>query len=193
LKTILNARPLLWALLALPAAWIAVGYAREDLFYGQVIHVTGDTAVRLLIVTMAASPLALMFPGAAWTRWLIRRRREFGVAAFGYALLHTVVYALRKAQLDLILTEGLKPGLLTGWIALALMLALAVTSNDVSVRLLKRAWKRLHWLVYPAAALTFGHWLLEAYDTVPALVHGAILLALVAARFVLARRRRLRR
>lgn len=183
-------RPLLWLLLAVPAVLIGVGYANGDLFYGKIIHITGDTSVQLLIVTLAASPATLLFRRAAWAAWLMRHRREFGVASFAYALLHTLVYVGRKADFGLIVSEGQSPGLLTGWVALALMLMLAVTSNNVSVRLLKAAWKRLHWLVYPAAALTMAHWLLEAFDLLPALIHGGIIVVLVAARFVLARRRR---
>ena len=80
----------------------------------------------------------------------------------------------------------------SGWVAFVLMLILAITSNDISVRLLRTAWKRLHLLVYPATALTLAHWLLEAYDLLPALIHGGIIAVLVAARFMLARRRRSR-
>ena len=190
IKRIAYFRPLLWALLAVPAVLIAIGYARGDLFYGKIIHITGDTSVRLLIVTLAASPAIMLFPRAAWAVWLIRHRREFGVASFAYALLHTLVYVGRKADFSLIVSEGQNPGLLTGWLSLVLMLLLAITSNDVSVRLLRAAWKRLHWLVYPAAALTLAHWLLEAFDLTPALIQGGVIVVLVAARFVLARRRR---
>ena len=190
IKRIAYFRPLLWALLAVPAVLIAIGYARGDLFYGKIIHITGDTSVRLLIVTLAASPAILLFPRAAWAVWLIRHRREFGVASFAYALLHTLVYVGRKADFSLIVSEGRNPGLLTGWLSLVLMLLLAATSNDISVRWLRAAWKRLHWLVYPAAALTLAHWLFEAFDLVPALIHGGAIVVLVAARFVLARRRR---
>ena len=183
-------RPLLWALLAIPALLIAIGYARGELFYGKIIHITGDASVQLLIVTLAASPATLLFRRAAWAAWLMRHRRDFGVASFAYALLHTLVYVGRKADFNLIVSEGWNPGLLAGWVALALMLILAVTSNNISVRLLRTAWKRLHLLVYPATALTLAHWLLEAFDLVPALIHGGIIAALVAARFILARRRR---
>ncbi len=183
-------RPLLWLLLAVPAMLIGIGYANGELFYGKIIHITGDTSVRLLIVTLAASPAKLLWPRASWPAWLMRHRREFGVASFAYALLHTLVYVGRKADFSLIVSEGQHPGLLTGWAALALMLVLAITSNDISVRLLRAAWKRLHWLVYPAAALTLAHWLLEAFDLMPALIHGGIIVVLVAARFILARRRR---
>lgn len=189
LRHIFYFRPLLWLLLTVPAVLIGIGYAHGDLFYGKIIHITGDLSVRLLIVTLAASPAILLFPRAAWAVWLIRHRREFGVASAAYALLHTLVYVGRKADLSLIVSEGLHPGLMAGWAALVLMLILAVTSNNISVRLLKATWKRLHWLVYPAVALTLAHWLLEAFDLAPALLHGGVIVALVAARFVLARRR----
>ena len=190
IRQVLYFRPLIWALLAVPAVLIAIGYARGELFYGKIIQITGDTSVRLLIVTLAASPATLLFRRAAWAAWLMRHRREFGVASFAYALLHTLVYVGRKADFGLIVSEGSNPGLLAGWVALALMLVLAITSNNVSVRLLRTAWKRLHLLVYPATALALAHWLLEAFDLAPALIHGGIIAGLVAARFILARRRR---
>jgi sulfoxide reductase heme-binding subunit YedZ len=52
------------------------------------------------------------------------------------------------------------------------------------VHKLGRAWKRLHRLVYLAAALTFAHWLLVAFDIVPGLVHLAVLGALEGYRIV---------
>lgn len=192
IRQIFYFRPLLWLLLAVPAALIGIGYLRGDLFYGKIIQITGDTSVKLLIVTLAASPARLLFTRSAWAAWLMRHRRDFGVASFAYALLHTLVYVGRKADFSLIVTEAAHPGLLAGWVAMVLMLVLGVTSNDVSVRLLRTAWKRLHLLVYPATALTLAHWLLEAYDLGPALVHGGIIAVLVAARFMLARRRRTR-
>ena len=45
-----------------------------------------------------------------------------------------------------------------GVAAFALMLPLAATSNDAAVRRLKQGWKRLQRLAYPAALLTFAHW-----------------------------------
>ncbi|HTI66036.1 MAG TPA: ferric reductase-like transmembrane domain-containing protein [Caulobacteraceae bacterium] len=189
MKPILDSRPLLWALLAAPAALIAWLYATDAYSYGQVVHVTGDTSVRLLIVTMAATPLRLMFPRAGWAMWLMRRRRDFGVATFGYAAFHLVVYLVRKAQPGLILSEGMEPELLTGWLAFLAFLPLAATSNDASVRWLKRGWKRLHRLVYLAAVLVFAHWLLEAFTLTQALIHAGVLAGLEATRLVLSRRR----
>lgn len=180
-----------WALLILPAAVIAARYATDAMSYGEVIHATGVGSVQLLIVTLAVSPLRLAFPRAAWTMWLARRRRDFGVATFGYASFHLAVYLARKAELPiLIVREGLDPGMAGGWIAFVGFAALAITSNDGSVRGLGRGWKALHRLVYPAAALTAAHWLMTAFELRDGLIHAAILAALLATRIALRRRRR---
>jgi len=183
-------RLILWALLALPAGVIAARYATDAMGYGEVIHATGVWSVRLLIVTLAASPLRLAFPRAAWAMWLVRRRRDFGVATFGYALFHLAVYLARKAELPiLIVREGLEPGMAVGWIAFLAFAALAITSNDAAVRGLGRGWKGLHRLVYPAAILTAAHWLMTAFELRDGLIHAAILAGLLAARIALGRRR----
>lgn len=178
LRRLIDSHYLLWLLLALPGAVIIVCYATGATFYGEVVLATGQLSAQLLIATLAVTPLTLMFPGRPWVRWLLRRRRYLGVAAFGYALLHTVVYLLRKGTFGLILAEGAEPGLLTGWIALGIFVPLAITSNDASVRRLRRLWKRLHRWVYAAALLTFAHWVITAYDPLVGLIHLAVLAAL---------------
>ena len=64
------------------------------------------------------------------------------------------------------------------------MLVLAATSNDAAVRSLRARWKWLHRAVYVAAALTFGHWVLTAFDPTTAYVHLGILAALQALRLL---------
>ena len=178
LRRLVNSPYSLWSLLALPGTVIIVRYATGATFYGEVVLATGELSARLLIAAMAVTPLQLMFPGRGWVRWLLRRRRYLGVAAFGYAALHTAVYLVRKGVPGDILAEADEPGLLTGWIALAIFLPLAITSNDASVRRLRRLWKRLHRWVYGAAVLTFAHWVLTAFDPAPGLIHLGVLAAL---------------
>jgi sulfoxide reductase heme-binding subunit YedZ len=176
LLRILDSRYLLWLLLTLPGVIVIGRYIGGQTFYGEIVHFTGVFATRLLIATMAVTPLRLIFPSARWAAWLMKRRRYLGVATFGYALLHTAIYLARKGPDALV--EAMEPGLLTGWLAFVMFAPLAITSNDVLVRKLGRAWKRLHRLVYAAAALTFAHWLLVAFDIVPGLVHLAVLAVL---------------
>ena len=188
LVRLLNASWFTWLLLAVPGAVLTYRYARGATFYGEYLHSTGELGVRLLILTMAVTPLKVMFPSAGWVRWLARRRRYVGVAAFGYALLHAVAYLVRQ-PFSTIARDAAELALATGWVALLVMLALAATSNDAAVRRMRASWKWLHRAVYLAAALTFGHWILTAFDPTAAYVHLGILAALEATRLVLNRRR----
>jgi sulfoxide reductase heme-binding subunit YedZ len=83
-----------------------------------------------------------------------------------------------------------RPDILVGWLALALFIPLAATSNDFATRALKRSWKRLHRLVYPAAVLTFLHWVLAAYDPTTAYIHVGVLAAIELLRIWLQIRQR---
>jgi sulfoxide reductase heme-binding subunit YedZ len=185
-------RPLLCLVLALPGLWILYRWAvtPHAYGYGHAIGDSGDWAAWLLLLTLAITPLRLLFKGRKWPAWLVRRRRDFGVASFAYAAGHTVIYLADKVSLDIILSDLGLPEFLTGWLALALFVPLAVTSNNVSVRALGRSWKRLHRLVYPAAILTFLHWALTAYDPTTAYIHIGILAVIEIVRIALQRRQR---
>lgn len=178
MRSLIDSRWLLWLVLALPGVYMVAGLWQETIFYGEFIHASGEMGARLLILTMAITPFCLMFPRAAWPRWLLQRRRYLGVAAFGYALLHAVVYVGRQADLAAILDDARATAMWTGWVAFAIMIALALTSNDRSVRALRKAWKVLHRWVYVAALLTFLHWVLSAFDPVPGAIHCGVLAAL---------------
>jgi sulfoxide reductase heme-binding subunit YedZ len=182
LRRVVDSHYVLWLLLTLPGAVTLIRYIEGATFYGEVLHLTGELSTRLLIVTMAVTPLRLMFPGRGWVGWLTKRRRYFGVAAFGYAALHTAVYLARIRLPADILAEAAEPGILTGWLAFAIFIPMAVTSNEASVRWLRRWWKHVHRWVYAAALLTFAHWLLVAFNIVPGLIHLLLLVALEAYR-----------
>ena len=174
-----NSRHLLWAALALPILIQTYRYFAEGIYYGGYLHWTGLWATYLLIAALAITPLRFVFGAAGWMRWLGRHRRELGVASFAYALAHAAAYLLRKEDVGLIVDEALSAEMLTGWIALLIFLPLALTSNDYSVRRLKKRWKTLHRLVYVAALLTLAHWILTAFDPTA----GYFALAIVALGF----------
>ncbi len=179
----LASAPFLWIVLAAPGAFILQRFASGALSYGEFIHWSGDISVWLLIAALAVTPLRRVVKGG-FNLWLGKRRRDIGVASFGYAAGHLGAYLLRKADPARIWDEGMEPGLLTGWIAFVILLALALSSNDASVRWLKAGWRRLHWLVYPAAILTAAHWVLTAFDPTAAWVHATVIAALLALRLV---------
>jgi sulfoxide reductase heme-binding subunit YedZ len=173
LRSILNAKPSLWALLAVPAVLIVSGYLSGDALPGDYLHETGEWSARLIIFALMLTPLSMLLRGRSWVTWLLRRRRAFGVAAFSYALLHLIFYVLDMETLRNILAEIGALSIWTGWAALLLMLPLALTSNEASVRALKAGWKRLQRLAYPAALLTLAHWVFVHDNLVPALVSFA--------------------
>ncbi|MEO6394332.1 MAG: ferric reductase-like transmembrane domain-containing protein [Devosia sp.] len=175
MKQLIQSRPLLWVLLALPGVWMIWRWSWGVSTYGEIVSEAGVVATQLLLAALAVTPLRLIFRRGSWLIWLMRRRRDIGLAAFGYAAGHLIVYVLRKRDPTLMLEEGLEPWLLSGWVALTLLLVLAATSNDASVRFLKRGWKRLHRLVYPATVLVFVHWILSAFDPTTAYIYLAVI------------------
>jgi sulfoxide reductase heme-binding subunit YedZ len=157
-KTLLNNRYFVWAVLALPAiiAVINVGLGNAQL--GTVFSITGIYSERFLILALAITPLAILFKNS-WTRWLLANRRYIGVAAFLYALEHTVHFAL-KAPLSRFLGTFTRIDMITGWLSLAILVAMAVTSNDYAVHRMGKKWKSLQRWGYLATALALAHWLL---------------------------------
>ena len=192
MKRLFRSRPLLWLLLGLPGLWIAYRWAATpDLYgFGHAIADSGDWAAWLLLVTLAVTPIRLAFRRLPVAIWLTRRRRDLGVASFAYAAGHTLIYLGNKVSLDAVVEEAVRPDILTGWLAFALFVPLAITSNDIAMRALKRSWKTLHRLVYPAAILVFAHWVLAAFDPTTAWIHVGILVAIEGGRLLLQRRQR---
>ncbi|WP_299846731.1 protein-methionine-sulfoxide reductase heme-binding subunit MsrQ [uncultured Paracoccus sp.] len=147
----------------------------------------GRTALYFLIATLAVTPLLRI------TRIsLMRFRRALGLISFSYAVLHVASWISMEmgflwAQM---LTDVVKrPYLIFGMSAFVLLLALAVTSNDLSIRRMGGAgWRQLHKLVYPAVLLISMHWIwaLKLWEPKPLAILGAILL-LLAVRIVIPR------
>ena len=179
-KRLFGSRPALWALLALPGALIVADYISGEDYAGDYLHSTGEWSARLIILALMLTPLSMLLPRQRWVRWLVSRRRAFGVAAFGYALLHLVLYFIDMKTMRSIVAEIWALGIWTGWAAFLLLLPLALTSNQLSMRLLKTGWKRLQRLAYPAALLTLAHWMFVHDAVVPALINFAPLAALEA-------------
>lgn len=165
----------LWALLALPGVGIFIGIlnASDPETVHKALHPTGEFAARFMIIAMLASPLALIFKGWRGPAWLKKNRRYFGVAAFFYALAHTVLYVIDLGTLQKVMFDLPKLSIWTGWVAFFIFVPLAITSSDYFVRKLGRTWKTLQRTTYAAAVLTLLHWAaLHDWGGVgPALVH----------------------
>ena len=193
LRQALNSRYFLWTLLAAPSIPIllalAAGGRRAT---HNAVHETGEFAAYFMLISLLLSPLLLLFPRLSLLRWLLERRRYFGVAAFSYAAAHLILYLVDLDSLRQALGEFLTLGLGAGWVAIFLFIPLAVTSNGFSVRLLgARRWKSLHRLAYVAAVAVLLHWVFVENEPVPALIYFLPLALLEAYRFwhILSRRR----
>jgi methionine sulfoxide reductase heme-binding subunit len=184
----------------LPAGLAAVGLTlvvravagpwNDELFYG-LMHDSGEFSVRLLVVSLAATPLQRIWPKAALVKWLRKRRRAFGVAAFGYALVHLAFHLVYRW--DRIADDLQQWTYIAGFVAFALMVPLAATSFDRAVKSLGiRRWRSLHRLAYLVAVFAALHWLTktEGDVLVPVVLHFVPLALLEANRVRLALRRR---
>ena len=98
----------LWAVLSiLPAIWIGQAFTSANpRIIHILVHPTGEFAARLLIVTLMITPLTMLFKGTGFARWLRKNRRYFGVAAFGYAALHTLFYLVDKAAVATVIATN---------------------------------------------------------------------------------------
>jgi sulfoxide reductase heme-binding subunit YedZ len=149
--------------LCLPALELAWRWYNGDLEPRPVTvatHATGDWAVIFLMLSLAMTPARALFD---WMP-LVQIRRRIGVAAALYAGAHFLIYVLdQKWNLIVVATEIIKRFYLTiGFVALLALVILAITSTDGWQKRLRRNWKRLHWLIYPAAFIAIIHFFIQS-------------------------------
>jgi methionine sulfoxide reductase heme-binding subunit len=158
--------------------------------YPPTIQETGLWSLRLLLAGLALSPLAR---AAGWS-WPLDLRRMVGLFAAFYALVHLLVWAKDYGfDWPFLASEVAGRIYLAVGLAGALLLApLAATSTDRSVRRLgARVWRRLHWLIYPAVALAYLHFVMAGRITrAETLIEGILLATLLGMRLARAVRRR---
>jgi sulfoxide reductase heme-binding subunit YedZ len=173
------------ALALAPLASLAVRAAAGDLGANPVetiTHETGGWALRLLLATLAVTPLRRV---SGWS-FLAPWRRSLGLLSFGYATLHFATFLALDLGFDLAaLGEEVaeRPYITLGFTAFTLLVPLALTSTRGWQRRLGRGWLVLHRAVYAAAGLAVLHflWLVKA-DYAEPLVYAAVLTLLLAAR-----------
>lgn len=150
----------------------------EDITYR-----TGDWAIRLLLTTLAVTPLRHL---TGWNS-LIRLRRMFGLFAFFYVCLHFLTYVVLEHSFtwNFIIEDIIEHKyVLVGFSAFLLLIPLAVTSTNGMVRRLGgKRWQLLHRLVYAAAICAVLHylWLVKSDVTEP-VIYGLVLLTLLSVR-----------
>ena len=152
-KSVLLLKVLLWLGASAPGAWLIAGVFQDRLGANPIeklTHVTGMTALILLLLTLSITPLRRM------TGWnpVIKLRRPMGLFAFFYAFSHFTV----------------------GFSAFVILIPLALTSTRGWIRRLGKRWAVLHRGVYVAAILGVVHffWLVKADLRLPLLFAAAL-------------------
>lgn len=130
-------------------------------------NVLGFASLILYILTLLPTIMRVVFPETKKTgipKMLLKNRRAIGVIAFFLALGHGVLLVLKRnwdfgnPQTYLVYLQGI--------VLMGIFTLLAVTSNNWSIKKLKKDWKKLHQLTYLAMFLLtwhvadqmFGHW-----------------------------------
>ncbi len=173
------------AVALLPLVALGVDALRDGLGANpieQITHVTGEWALRLLLLALAVTPLRRL----AGLRGLAPYRRTFGLLAFTYATLHALTWVGLDQLFDwaLMLEDVVEHRFVTaGFAAWLCLLPLAVTSTRAMIRRLGSRWVQLHRLAYLAGVLAVVHylWLVKA-DLLPPILHAVALAALLALR-----------
>ncbi len=164
---------LLWPVIAEGGATIPVKEA---------ILESGEWTIRILLITLLVTPLRRI------TRFskLVQVRRQVGVAAFCYVMIHFGLYAISQ-NLDLgrIASEiVLRIYLTIGFVALIGLAVLTATSTKSAMRRLGAKWGRLHKLVYPIAVLGVVHFFLQSkVDVSEATLMAGMFVGLMLYRF----------
>ena len=150
-----------------------------------ITRATGDWALRMLLITLAVTPLRRL---SGWN-WLLRLRRMLGLFAFFYAAVHFSSYISFDHVFDAgaILKDIVKrPFITVGFLCLMFMFPLAVTSANAMVRRLgAKRWIALHRLVYLVAPLAVLHfWWMVKRDLTEPIIYAIVLAGLLGARLV---------
>lgn len=150
-------------------------------------HRLGELALQALILGLAVTPLRRI---AGLN--LMRFRRAIGVLSFYYVSCHLLVWLVLDVQIPAQIWADIvkRPFVTIGMAGFALLLPLALTSNNWSVRRFGQGWRRLHRLVYPAVLLGAIHFLMltKGFQIEP-LIYLGLVLVLLAARLPVTRRR----
>ncbi len=157
-------------LLVLPGVLIIVKGLQGGFFANPVEFIqleTGETTVRILLVTLWISPLRVIFPNFRLLKIIVRHRRMMGVSCFVYVLLHFTIYLLDYSTLAVMLENFTRPFIISGALAFVILLAMAITSTNWAVKKMGfKKWKNLHRLVYLAVFLAFLHMFLKEKSNV---------------------------
>ena len=175
----------------LPLAILAWDFTQGQLSVNPIQEITlrtGMYSLILLVLSLACTPISIVFG----LKQVVPLRRPLGLYGLMYASLHFLNFIGLDYGFDLnLLRKDVfgKGYMWVGFVALLTLLPVAITSIRGLVRRLGKNWERLHWLVYPAALLAVGHFLLLVKaDLREPLLYGAVVVLLLIVRVPSVRR-----
>ena len=144
-------------------------------------HELGEIALQLMVVVLAITP-ARKYLGLN----LIKYRRALGLAVFFFVAMHLGVWLFLDVQIVSQIVQDIlkRPYITVGMVSFVLMIPLAITSNNRSIRKLgPQVWNRLHKLTYAAVILGAVHnVMIQKVWEAEALVYLGLIAALLALR-----------
>lgn len=154
------AKPVVFVAALLPALWLVVAAATEQLGANPaeaLVRSTGDWTLRMLCMVLAITPVRVVSGMAA----LAKFRRMTGLFVYFYAVLHLLAYSgfdVGFDVADIAKDIAKRPFILVGFTAILLLTSLAATSFNRAIRTLgAKRWQALHRLVYVVAGLAILH------------------------------------
>ena len=179
-------KPLVFVACLIPFGLLVRGAIDGDLGANpleRVTDVTGQWGLRLLLLTLAMTPLRRL---TGWRGWLAFRRM-LGLFAFFYVTLHFLTWVWLDQELqwaNIVADIAKRPFVTVGFLAWLLLLPLALTSTRGMMSRLGRNWQRLHRSIYVVAVLGVLHfvWLVKA-DLSEPLIYAALLALLLLMRW----------
>ena len=184
-----TAKLILFFLGLAPLLWL-VSALTYDSIYGTILmsvdpvqklnRELGDWALIFLMITLSVTPVSNFLK----LKNLLKLRRMLGLITYFYAILHLTSYIIIDLQLDwreFVKDVTKRNFIILGATSITLLTPLALTSNNISLKIIgSKSWKRLHYLVYPAAIISIIHFfMMIRADYHRPIIYAILLIALL--------------
>ena len=172
-----------------PLTWLVTALTCDSIYGTMLMSVDpvqklnrelGDWALIFLMVTLYIGPLSKILK----RKNLIALRRMLGLLTYFYVVLHLASYIIIDLQLDwheFVKDVTKRNFIILGMTSVVLLTPLALTSNNISLKILgPKSWKNLHYLVYPAAIIAIIHFfMMIRADYHRPIIYASLLFALL--------------
>ena len=179
-------KPLIFLTIIFPSFWWSYQFINGSLGINPIekfMDNMGEMALRLIVLTLFISSLSEFKK----FRFLIEIRRMIGLFSFFYVSCHFLTYIALDHFFDMkfIINDIIKRPFITfGFISFILLIPLVITSPKIILKKLGfKIWKKIHYLIYPAAILSSVHfYMLVRSNKIEPAIYILLILFLLAYR-----------